>query len=116
MAGDVLQHHLEDEAGDGVEVAGEGFAAKLQGLQGYRIASSEGVHNQGVSFGWAACTSPRPVSRYSVLAALSQLAKSAMNFSNALRKSKSVSTVESQPDARPSIPKRSARDLNSAGQ
>ena len=89
-----------------------------RGLQRDGAAAREGVHHQGSLLWVGGLHQPRPVSRYSVLAALSQLAKSATNMRNALRKSNSVSTVDSQPEARPSIPNRSsrARDLKSFGQ
>ena len=47
VAGDVLQHHLEDQAGHRVQVAGEGLAAQPQGLQRDRAAARERVHHQG---------------------------------------------------------------------
>ncbi len=46
VAGDVLQHDLEDQAGNRVQVAGKGLAAEPQGFQGNRAAAGEGVHHQ----------------------------------------------------------------------
>lgn len=46
MTRDVLQHHLEDQAGDGVEIASERIAAKSQGLKGNRTATGEGVDHE----------------------------------------------------------------------
>ena len=52
MPGDVFQHYLEDEAGDGVEVAGEGLAAEAQCFERDGSATREGVdHQRGVSSG-----------------------------------------------------------------
>ena len=42
---DVFQHHLEDQAGDRVEVAREGVAAQPQGLQRDGTTPGEGVHH-----------------------------------------------------------------------
>ena len=47
VAGDVLQHHLEDQAGHRVQVAGECLAAHPQRLQRNGAAAGEGVHHQG---------------------------------------------------------------------
>jgi len=46
VARDVLQHHLEDEAGHRVEVAGESLAAQAQRLQRDRAAARERIHHQ----------------------------------------------------------------------
>ena len=46
VARDVLQHHLEDQAGHGIQVAGEGLAAQPQRLQRDRAAPGERVHHQ----------------------------------------------------------------------
>ena len=47
MARDVLQHHLEDQAGHGVQVARERLAAEPERLQRDRPAARERVHHQG---------------------------------------------------------------------
>ncbi len=46
MTRDVLQHHLEDQAGDRVEVAGERIAAKAQGFEWNRAAAGKGVDHE----------------------------------------------------------------------
>ncbi len=43
---EVLQHHLEDQAGNGVKIARERLAAEPQCLQGDRTAARKRVHNQ----------------------------------------------------------------------
>ena len=46
VARDVLQHPLGDQAGDRVEIAGEGDGAEAQRLKRDRVAAYERVHNQ----------------------------------------------------------------------
>ena len=45
-AGNVLKQHLEDQAGDRIQVAGKGLAAQSQRLQGDRPAAGEWVYHQ----------------------------------------------------------------------
>ena len=59
----------------------------LRASSGMEPPPAKGSTTRGVCSGWAAWTNPRPVSKYSVLAALSQLAKSAMNRSRDLPES-----------------------------
>ncbi len=86
--------------------------------KGIEPPPAKGSTTSGVSSGWAARTNARPVSKYSALAELSQLAKSAMNRSSVRRSPSSVATSASQPDARLRMASRVARapSLNNTGQ
>ena len=68
--------------------------------------------------GGAARAGPSPVSRYAALAALSQVAKSEMNLSQACRSPSPPLIVGSNYEGRPRIANRwsFALDLNSSGQ
>jgi hypothetical protein len=46
IPGDFFQHHLENQASDGVEIARERFTAEPQRLQGDRATTSEWVNHQ----------------------------------------------------------------------
>ena len=85
---------------------------------GIGAAAGEGVHDQRRLLGVGGLDQPRPVSKYSSLAALSQLAKSAMNLSSVFRSPSSVLTAEFHPEGRSRIARSSslALDLNSSGQ
>ena len=50
MARDVFQHHLENQAGHRIQVAGEGLAAEPQRLQRNRTPSRKRIHHQGRLF------------------------------------------------------------------
>ena len=102
-----------------------GLRSLAKASQPSRSASSgmepppaKGSTTRGVSSGWAARTSARPASRYSGLAELSQLAKSAMNFSSAGRSPSSVLTCSSHPEGRVRIDSSSslACSVNDVGQ
>ena len=63
MARDAIKHYLEDQAGNRVEVAGEGLAAEPQRLERDGATASEWVHDQGRLLQMSsASTSARPVS------------------------------------------------------
>ena len=51
VARDVFEQCFEDEAGDGIEVAGKDFAAEPQGFQWNRAAARKRVNDDGRFFG-----------------------------------------------------------------
>ncbi len=90
MPWDVLEHDLDDQAGDGVQIAREGLAAEPQCLERDRTAAGEGIHHQRCLLRISRLHQRPAHSRYVRLAERSQFAKSAMNRSSALRRSSSV--------------------------
>ena len=64
--GNVLQQRFGDEAGNRVEITGEGVAAQPQGFQsrGMESPPAKGsTTSGGVSSGWAACANAHPAER-----------------------------------------------------
>ena len=97
--GDVFEDDLVEQDGHGVEVAGKGVRAHAQGFERDGAAAGKRVHDQRPGARGAAQRlvrglgqRPRLVSRYSLTVELSQLAKSAMKSSRALRSSRGLST------------------------
>ena len=107
VARDVLQHRLEDQAGDGVQVAGKGVAAEPQRLQRNRTAASEGINYERRFFRMCRLRRGRAQSRESAaLPAMSQFAKSPMKRSNACAQFPSA-----RAESRPGIGRRRSRAL-----
>ena len=81
---------------------------KRSAYKGIEPPPAKGPTTKSASPGCAAHTRERPVSKYSGLAELSQLAKAAMNFSSAHRSPSVVVTCWFQPDGRIFIPSRAS--------
>ncbi len=109
---------LFNKAGIGLRSLLKESAPSRRASSGMDPPPENGSTMTGGSSGWAARTNPLPTFRYSLFAALSQLAKSAMNFRMIRRSPSSDSMIDVHPCGRPCIPRRICRDsfLNASGQ